>query len=233
MKLIFVRHGEPRQEDYNLTEMGKKQCHCLGKYLIEEEKNIKKVYMGTFGRSVYTGEILNEYLKVNFENKEWLNEFKHLIKIDEEKESFPWELEPELWINDREALSSQEVFTHGIYGTYDLEKKCKNVWENFDEILKNYGYERENNLYRVKEGNEDTVVIVSHFATISVIMAHLLNVPLYVVLHMFWIAPSGYVKLITEEISKGKAIFRSCEYGGMGHLTKELKSYYGLQKERK
>lgn len=233
MRLIFIRHGEPRKEDYYLTEKGVKQTEYLGKYL--QKENISKMYMGTFGRSVYTGNILNNYLDIEFENKEWLNEFKHLIKIDEVKEQFPWEIEPNLWINDKEALSSEEVFSHRIYGNSNLNEKCKNIWKNFDEILTNYGYERSGNLYKVISANKDTIIIVSHFATISVLLSHLLNIPLYITLHMFWIAPSSYVKLVTEEVVKGEAIFRCCEYGGLSHLNNDekLNSYYGLQSEVK
>lgn len=233
MKLIFVRHGEPRKEDYNLSEKGVKQIELLGKYLAKED--ISKMYMGTFGRSVYTGEILNKHLNIEVENKDWLNEFKHLVNVNDNKQQFPWEIDPKLWINDRKALSFTEVFKHKIYGSLQFKEKCENVWNNFDKILKSYGYHRNDNIYQVTEVNKDTIVISSHFATISVILSHLLNVPLYVILHMFWIAPSSYVKLVSQEVEKGESIFRCCEYGSISHLTnnESLKSYYGLQSETK
>ncbi|MGL5571533.1 histidine phosphatase family protein [Cetobacterium sp.] len=233
MKLIFVRHGEPRREDYNLTEKGIKQTEYLGEYLKEE--NICKMYMGSFGRSVYTGEILNIFLKIPFENKKWLNEFKYLVKVNETQEQYPWEIKPNLWINDKEALSPIDISNHRIYGDDKLKKEYENVWKNFDEILEKYGYKRENNLYKVVSANEKTIIIVSHFATISVILSHLLNIPLSIALNMFWIAPSAYVKLVTEEVEKGEAIFRCCEYGGVSHLkdNDNLKSAYGLQNEIK
>lgn len=233
MKLIFVRHGEPRKEDYNLTEKGVKQVELLGEYLAKED--ISKMYMGTFGRSIYTGEILNKHLNIEIENKDWLNEFKHLVNVSDNEQQFPWEIDPKLWINDREALSFTEVFEHKIYGSLQLKEKCENVWNNFDKILKSYGYDRNDNIYQVTALNKDTIIISSHFATISVILSHLLNVPLYVTLHMFWIAPSSYVKLVSQETEKGEAIFRCCEYGSLSHLTnnESLKSYYGLQSETK
>ena len=69
----------------------------------------------------------------------------------------------------------------------------------------------------------------------AVMLAHLLNVSIFVTLNMLFMAPSSYTVLATEEIIKGKAIFRCLELGSTKHLygKNHLKSEYGRQAEIK
>lgn len=228
MKIFFVRHADPKKEDYSLTKKGEEQSELLGKFL--KDKQSEKIYSGSFGRSFFTAELLNKHLNLELETKTWLNEFKHLIKIDEEHSQYPWELNPKLWLNDKEALSFTEMFSHPIYNNENLKANYEKVTKNFDELLLSYGYKRNNYLYEVLEGNEKTILIVSHFATISVLLSHLFNISLFSIFHMFYFSPSSYIKVLSQEFEKGEAIFRCCELGSMEHLSQNtsLKSYYGL-----
>lgn len=232
MKLIFVRHADPCKENYSITDKGVITAHKLGAHL--SKTKIDKIYTGTIARTVETGIILNEHLKLPIYQVDWLNEFKHFITLPNGELHYPWQIPPRYWANNKALLSNESYRTHSMYKNGDIKKYCDAVWNPLDELLKKSGYQREENIYRnLSLDPTATILLVSHFATISVILSHLLNIPLTVMMNSFWMAPASYTVLRTEEIEKGITIFRCAGYGETGYLLIDdpNRSYYGLQPE--
>lgn len=234
MKLIFVRHGEPLRDDFGIAETGKKQLELLGKY-IKNNFNVNEIISASSQRGAESSIILKEMLNISLEYHSWLNEFKYRIPILEEKGVFPWELAPEYWINENNLLDFEKVLNSKLLENSQIEEKVKEVWQGLDEIILKNGYRRENNLYVVEKANKNEIVIVTHFATMAIMLAHLLNISILISLNMLFMAPSSYTVMATEEINKGKVIFRCLELGSTKHLfeNNHLKSEYGRQAEIK
>jgi probable phosphoglycerate mutase len=234
MKLIFVRHGEPLKEDYGISEMGISEMELLASYL-RDNFLVDKIYCADSQRASESAAVLNKSLNMEIEYHSWLSEFKYRIPALTEKGIFPWEFAPEYWINNDEMLDHNGVFKTPLIKNSEVVSKTEEVWKGIDQIISQNGYERDGNLYVVKEANKKEIVIVTHFATMAVIMAHLMNVSILVTLNMLFMAPSSYTVFSTEEINSGKAIFRCMELGSTKHLYghDELKSEYGRQDEVK
>ena len=92
------------------------------------------------------------------------------------------------------------------------------VTENFDRLLAEHGYVRENHCYRVEKANEDTLVFFCHFGLGCVLISHLLGVSPMVLWHGFCAAPTSVTTIVTEERRKGIASFRMSAYGDTSHL---------------
>ena len=225
MKLIFIRHGDPCKDSFSISKKGILEIELLKKFF--KEKKISEVLSATSIRGKETTYyFLKDTDNILITYCSWLNEFKHKVVLPNGNKQFPWELPIEYWCNDKKIIDQ-------IYKTGDINYYANLIWSEFDNFLSNKGYTRNKNSYKVIRKNEECYIFITHFATISVILSHLLNIPLEIMLHAFWQAPSAYTTLITEEMEKGKAIFRCIGYGETSHLVKneELKSYYGLQSE--
>lgn len=231
MKIIFIRHGDPCYNSYSLTEKGKKEVELLGQMLLKNE--ISSLYSGSSVRAKETSDILKKIWEKKVSYKQWLNEFKHRITADGKDDLYPWEMDLDLWCNNKEMLDYSSCLSSPIYASGNIESFATDIHRNIDLLLEEKGYKRKGNYYEVTNANKDCIVFVSHFATISVILSHLLNIPLVVMLHSFWMGPSSYTTLVSEEQNKGKAIFRCIGYNNISHLSEreELISYYGLQQE--
>lgn len=234
MKLIFVRHGEPLKDDYGIADMGKKEMELLAKYL-DENFSVDDIYSATSQRTMESVTELNRLWGKEVQYCDWLSEFKYKLAVDSLKGSFPWELPPEYWIDDDQALNYKASLNSEVLLNSEVAEKTENVWNELDKLIKINGYDRSGNLYKVVRPNKKEIVIVTHFATMAVMLAHLLNVSIFVTLNMLFMAPSSYTVLATEEIIKGKAIFRCLELGSTKHLygKNHLKSEYGRQAEIK
>lgn len=231
MKLIFVRHGDPLRESFSISQKGINESILLGELLTN--LNIDGFYSGTTDRATETAEIISARSR----NKKiiklgWLNEFKHEIELPDGQKQFPWELSSDLWCTSQ-MLDREKCMMSNMFKSGEIKKYAYELWENIDMFLTKKGYIRTGNVYNVIRGNSECHVFVSHFATISVLLSHLLNIPLPIMLNGFWMAPSSYTTLVTEEIEKGKAIFRCINYGETKHLHlhNDLMSNYGLQIE--
>lgn len=234
MKLIFVRHGEPLKDDYGIAKMGKEEMKLLAKYF-DDNYSIDIIYSASSRRATESVMVLNELIHKDVNFCEWLNEFKYRIPIVSEKGEFPWELPPEYWINDDQMLDYKDVLNTKLLVNSEVVYKAEMVWKELDKIIEENGYERVGNLYKVNKPNKKEIVLVTHFATMAVMLAHLMNVSILVTLNMLFMAPSSYTVLATEEMHAGKAIFRCLELGSTKHLYghNELKSEYGRQEEIK
>lgn len=234
MKLIFVRHGEPLKDDYGIAEMGKQELKLLAKYF-EDNFKVDDIYSASSQRAMESVEVLNELLHKEVNYCDWLSEFKYRVNIGPEEGSFPWELPPEYWINNDMMLDYKKVLETKLIADSEVVHRAETVWMELDKIIKQNGYERDGNLYRVNRSNKKEIVFVTHFATMAIMLSHLLNISILVTLNMLYMAPSSYTVLATEEINAGKVIFRCLELGSTKHLynNNHLKSEYGRQDEVK
>ena len=210
MKIIFVRHGEPLKDDYGIADMGKKEMKLLADYL-EDNYHINSIFSATSQRATESVAILNEKLEKEVTYYDWLSEFKYKLSYLPVQGSFPWELPPEYWINDDTSLHYSESLMSDILVHSTIPEKVQKVWEELDKVIAANGYEREGNIYRAISPNRKQLVVVTHFATMAVMLAHLLNISVFIAWNMLFMAPSSYTVLATEEIVKGKVIFRCLE----------------------
>lgn len=225
MKLIFIRHGDPCKDSFFISDKGILEVKLLKNFFAT--KKITEILSATSIRGQETTKyFLKDTNNIPVKYYSWLNEFKHKIILPNNKKQFPWEIPIDFWCNDKKVIKK-------IYETGNIKYHANKIWEEIDDFLSKKGYDREKNMYIVRKGNEECYIFITHFATLSVILSHLLNIPLEIMLHVFWQAPSAYTTLVTEEMEKGKAIFRCIGYGETSHLVnhEELKSYYGLQNE--
>lgn len=234
MKIIFVRHGEPLRNDYGIADMGKQEMRFLAEYL-KQNYHIDNIISATSQRAKESVEILNDGFNMEVSFYDFLSEFKYRLPDELEDCEYPWEFPPKYWINNDGMLDYKKVLDEPIFSESEISTEAQSVWNGLDEILSNNGYERSGNLYKVISGNRKEIVIVTHFATIAVMLAHLWNVSILVTLNMLFMAPSSYTVVATEEISPGQAIFRCLELGSTKHLFNhnELLSEYGRQDEVK
>ena len=234
MKIIFVRHGEPLRNDYGIANMGKQEMKLLADYL-KQNHQIDHLISATSQRAKESVAVLNECFNMEVSFYEFLSEFKYRLPDELEDCEYPWEFPPKYWINKDSMLDYRKVLEEPIFRESEIAAKAQTVWQGLDKILLNNGYERSGNLYKVISANKKEIVIVTHFATMAVMLAHLWNVSILVTLNMLFMAPSSYTVVSTEEICPGQAIFRCLELGSTKHLFnyKELLSEYGRQDEVK
>ena len=231
MKVIFVRHADPCKDCYDITEDGRYAARKLRSEL--KKMNICHMYTCTILRTIATGDILEETLRVPVDRQEWLNEFKHPIILPDQRQHYIWQIPPRFWADDA-GLIGQDCLDEPMYKSGDISHFCLDIWDALDALLASYGYVRKGNCYENHHrGSEAVILIVSHFATISVMLSHMLNLPLTVLMNSFWAAPASFTTLRTEEIEQGTAIFRCIGYGETGYLSSDdsRRSFYGLQPE--
>jgi len=231
MKIIFIRHADPCKDSFSITSKGKEECFLLSKQL--KEKGITKLYSGTSLRTSETVTILSkECGGIPVEQKEWLNEFKHYIKTGDGEKRLLWEMPTIFWCND-DMLSLNKCMESAMFESGSIKEAIETINGNLDSLLSMKGYERSGKIYLTQKGNYDAIVIVSHFATISIMLSHLLNISPLIMLNSFWMAPTSVTTLVSEEIERGKVVFRLIGYNDVDHLSNrdDIKSYYGLQQE--
>ena len=185
---------------------------------------------------VRTFEWLREFMP-NFD----LNGSESLLKLfpdspkDENGRYFTrhtWDAMPSGWRNDPSwyglnAWRDSEIASHSEINSY-----YDNVVTKFDELIASHGYVREGGvpsgfpgspvsdggLYRVEQGNEDTLVFFCHLGIMLTLLAHIWGVSPFLVPNMVAVAPTSVTELVTEEREKGTAIFRTLKVGDVSHL---------------
>lgn len=177
MKIIFVRHGHPNYKDDCLTELGHKHAEAAADRLSGEK--IDKFYSSTCGRAVETAEHIAERFGASVEQLEFMREIAW--RGIESEEELPYNGNPWLITADMVAegksltdpnWKQQEPFCRSkILASFDKVEAA------FDSWLEQFGYFREGQFYRVKGGNDSTLLLASHAGSSTVVLSHLLNLP--------------------------------------------------------
>ncbi len=217
MKLIIIRHGDPDYSIDSLTEKGWMEAELLSNRVMA--MNVKEFYVSPLGRAKDTASITLKKMNCNAKVLPWLREFQAPI-IDEKtgEERITWDWLPADWTAVNEFYDKNLWHTVPVMHTGRVFDETIRVYSGLDEILKEHGYEREENVYRVVRPNNDTIILFCHFGVECVMLGHLLGISPMVLWHGFFAAPTSVTTLITEERRKGIACFRMSSFGDISHL---------------
>mgnify|MGYP003293020011 CR=1 FL=1 len=217
MRIIFVRHADPDYGVDSLTQKGFKEAQLLAPRIAKLD--VKDFYCSPLGRAQDTAKPTLSLMNRKSQTLDWLKEFPARIK-DERTGNLarPWDLMPSFWTNERKLYDKDDWIKTDLMQSGDVEEVYKYVTGELDKLLSKYDYVRENNYYRVKKENRDTIVLFCHFGIECVLLSHLLGVSPVILWQGFVALPSSVTTLITEERQQGIAYFRCNGFGDISHL---------------
>ena len=250
MRLIFIRHGDPDYEKDNLTQKGKREVELLTKRVCSW-KNITAFYQSPLGRAKATAAPSLAALGREATTCEWLKEFDAKTKMTKNypeknligKNVMCWDLLPEFFTSDKKFFDKDLWTSSRFMKSGKIKKYYKFVCTGIDDILSQYGYQRNNhNFYDVKNpvpnhnwnqpvekyhlksikddyNEETTLVFFCHLGVMFSIIAHLTGLSPMQLWQGFYVAPTSITILNSEERIKGQAWFRVERLGDTNHLT--------------
>lgn len=218
MKLYIIRHAEPDYAIDSLTEKGWREAEYLSERL--EKLHIKKYYVSPLGRAKDTASCTLKKVGEEAEECTWLREFEPKICRPDVKDRrmIAWDWLPQDWTREERHYAKDGWHATDIFRNSEVKREYDWVVTGLDEVLKRHGYEREGNLYRVREQNKDAICFFCHFGLECVLLSHLLNISPMVLWHGVCAAPSSVTTLVTEERRRGIAGFRMLGFGDISHL---------------
>lgn len=217
MNLIFIRHGDPDYSIDSLTEKGWREAELLSARTTKW--NVKEFYCSPLGRAKDTASLTLNKLNRTATIHDWLQEFYVPVKDPETgNDRIPWDLMPNYWTNIPELYHKDTWTKAPVMQTGDVDAAFKKVAHGIDALLAEHGYERNDNYYKVVEGNSDTLVFFCHLGVQFVILSHLLGIPAPLLWQGAFVAPTSVTVLTTEERVPGEAYFRMRTLGDCAHL---------------
>ena len=219
MKLIFIRHGEPDYTIDSLTEKGWREAEILSNRMAKTKMDY--IYVSPLGRAKDTAKPTLEKTGRSAIELPWLQEFPIWIPKPGGKEGemkVAWDWLPEDWTRTEYFYDKDNWDQNPVLKEFKAGEEVNMINSNFDNLLKEHGYERDGNMYKAIKANNDTIVFFCHFALTCVLLGHLLGVSPMVMWHGFCAAPTSVTTVATEERRAGKAIFRMLSYGDTSHL---------------
>ncbi len=217
MKLLIVRHGDPDYSIDSLTPKGWKEVEYLAERLAALD--VKEFYVSPKGRAKDTAAPTLKKMGRTAIEKEWLREFEgSILRPDAEGRMIAWDWLPQDWMRRPVLYDKDHWMEDPIMEEGGIRQEYEWVTDHFDQLLAEHGYVREENYYRVKAPNNDTIVFFCHFGLECVLLSHLLGISPVVLWHGLCAAPSSVTTVTTEERRKGIASFRVNAFGDISHL---------------
>ena len=221
MRIFIIRHGDPDYVNDSLTEKGDREAALLAERLKDEK--IDHFYSSPLGRARRTCDYVarahgkeNEVIE-----KEWLREFDYSLTLPSGRERpIPWDMLPAEWVDEPKMYDSAEWFKQPCYEAIGMEGNYRFVTDGLDEVLAKHGYRREGKIYHTDKGHTETIAFFCHFGLEMTLLSHLCNISPILLWHHFVALPTSVTTLYTEERRQGKAVFRCCGFGDIGHLYK-------------
>ena len=173
MKIIFVRHGHPNYNDDCLTELGHPQAEAAAERLKNEK--IDKIFSSSRGRAVETAEHIAARHNMEVCKLDFMREIRWGVPGTDDF-VHPWSLADE-WVCDGKDIINLDWKEHIDFKGHEVVDSYNTLSTAFDCWLKDFGYQREGKYYRVIKENKDTIMMVSHGGSSSVVLSHIFNLP--------------------------------------------------------
>lgn len=217
MKLIFIRHAEPDYSIDSLTEKGWKEAEFLAERL--EKMQLDHLFCSPLGRAKDTAKPYLEKTHRNITVCDWLEEFSgYILNPETNEKNIPWDQMPRLWTQNPDNYDKDKWIKTPLMQSGNVEEKYNWACKELDDLIAEYGYRREGNLYRVECANTETLVFFCHFGIECVLLSHILGVSPLTLWQGFVALPSSVTILNTEEREQGIAYFRCSNFGDLSHL---------------
>ena len=182
MRIIFVRHGHPNYRKDCLTEEG--HAHAEAAALRLKDEGITEIHASSCGRAVETAEHIAARHGLPVEKYDFIREIGW-GSIDGEPvphKGHPWTIIDD-WIASGRSLMNPDWAQADEFRRNQVVGFVTRIGAGMDEWLSTLGYDREGDLYRVREKNDDTVVLTSHAGASCAAMARMFNLPFPFALH--------------------------------------------------
>lgn len=220
MRILIVRHGDPNYAIDSLTDTGWVEAKLAAKRL--SQMDIKAFYVSPLGRAQDTAGCTLKLMNRTAVTYDWLREFwPRIHRPDQNILKGTWDWLPADWTKEPMYYNVNTWADTDIMKEGNVRQAYEYVCNSLDALLKEHGYVREDNYYRVEEANRDTIVFFCHFGIECVMLSHLLNVSPMILWHGFCAAPASITTIYTEERRKGIASWRVSAFGDISHLYKE------------
>ena len=242
MRIILIRHGDPDYVNDSLTEKGRREAKLLSERI--SNWNITDFYCSPLGRAKATASYSLEKCNRTATTLYWAREFSYFIDDPVTgRHGVPWDFVPSYWSSEP-LMYEQDNWVHAdvMKQNPDIAPNYQKVCHGLDKLLFQYGYVRENNIYRVPDkkevyitstidpgdvstsainktsDEEPTIVIFCHLGVICVMLSHLLNIPFPLLVHGFFLPTTSVTVLASEERWSNEAYFRVQTMGDVHHL---------------
>lgn len=218
MKLVIIRHGDPDYENDSLTETGWQEARLVAERVAKMD--VKDFYVSPLGRAQATASCTLEKMNRTATTCEWLREFAPRIARPDAGGAMKltWDWLPADWTKEPMYYSADTWADTEVMRAGNVKADYDWVCSNFDALLAEHGYLRENKYYRTVNPNTDTLVFFCHFGLKCVLLSHLMSVSPMILWHGLCSAPTGVTTVCTEERRDGIASFRASAFGDTSHL---------------
>lgn len=223
MKLLIIRHGNPDYANDTLTEKGWAEARALANRL--KDYHIDAIYTSPLGRAKDTAAPTAEAIGATPEVREWLREFPASIKTPQHPNgTCPWEMRPLHWSARPGLCSRTEWVNTEPFADSDCPAVFARIGQGLDELLAEYGYVRQGDIYRMTEGvapHEKTIALFCHQGLGLALFSHIVGLsPAWVWQTMFLPTSSvTEVHLETHDDEPGIAAARVMNVGDISHLA--------------
>jgi broad specificity phosphatase PhoE len=215
MRIHLIRHADPDYSIDSLTPKGHAEARALAAWL-QQEGRITRIFSSPLGRAKATARYTAEALELPVTIEDWTREISEFWQPEHERVA--WD------IAGSELLplyAEKQAHWHTYDGVAELpiESHCAMIAQESDRWLASLGYERDGEIYRIRERNEETIALFAHGGFGLTWLAHLTRVPTPLFWSGFFLHPSSITTILFDERVPGIATPRLIWVGNLPHLA--------------
>lgn len=217
MRILIIRHAEPDYPNNTLTEKGFREAALLSERL-GKRRDITHIYSSPLPRAVMTAEPTAKRLGRSIVTYDWLEEFRGRLTDMSGEDHISWDIRPREWTSVPEAFDIHRFTTGKMYDTGTTKQQYDLVTSEFDKLLREHGYHRDNVIYTCRENTDYTIAVFCHFALGMALTSHLTGISPVLLWQSMFLPPSSVTEFLTEERVKGEVVFKCLQLGDTSHL---------------
>jgi len=217
MKIYLIRHADPDYAHDTITPRGHLEAQALARRMFF--LNPDRIYSSPMGRAIRTMQYTAELLKKSHSFERWTAEIHDFYaELEDGKKVVVWDLPGPLFRAKAPVPTQDNWHEIDFLSRPFLRQRFTELCDHSDEFMRRHGYQREGTRYRIIESNRDSIALFCHGGFSVCWLAHLLEIPLPLMISGFGFPPTGVTTIEMDERGDGWAVPRCAGVADVSHL---------------
>jgi probable phosphoglycerate mutase len=219
MRLYIIRHAEPDNPNNTITPAGHLEAEALANRMCQIP--LDRMYVSPLARAIHTMQYTANQNGMKATVLDWIQEIPDShVHLDPWGRLSGWDIPGEV-IRQNNLPDHENWKSHALFQEANASAIANRIADASDVFLKQFGYERVGNNYRILQSNQEQIAVFCHNGFALTWLSHLLAIPLPLMWSGFTLAPTSVTTILFDERSTNWAVPRCIGLGDTSHLYKE------------
>ena len=217
MRFHLIRHADPDYANNTITPAGHLEAQALAVRM--KRMGLDHIYASPLGRAIHTMQYSADALGLTHAIEDWTAELQDCdLTLAPWGKMAMWDIPGERIRAQAPYATADDWHTHELFADPRFKAAFARIGFASDAFFARHGYVRDHGRYRIERPTREKIAVFCHGGLGLCWLAHLLEIPLPLMVAGFHLPPSSVTTVLFDERLNEWAVPRCVGLGDTSHL---------------